>query len=215
MKNVEIISFDLDGTLVNYDFVNSIWFDGIPSLYSKKYNLSFKDAYEYVRNEYDKIGMERIEWYNLQYWLNLFNLEQDALLLLSSFKSRIKCYPDSLRTLKRLEPNYKLAIITNSPQEFLDFEVRKTGIAGYIDNIFSAISDFGEVKKNMQIYSKIIQILNISPKRIIHIGDNWKFDYLVPRELGIESFYLDREKEKTGKFIVHDLDEFSDKIYEK
>ena len=140
--NLKVISFDLDGTLVNYDFVDFIWFESIPSLYAKKQNITFEDAQEYVRREYDKVGIERLEWYNVQYWLDLFNLDEDAHSLLNMFKSRVKCYHDSLRVLKKLKKDFKLVIITNSPRAFLTLEIGETGIGKYIDRFFSSTSDF-------------------------------------------------------------------------
>ena len=43
---------------------------------------------------------------------------------------------------------------------------------------------------------------------MIHVGDHFEFDYLVPQQLGINSFYLDREGERKGPSIVNNLKEF-------
>lgn len=47
---------------------------------------------------------------------------------------------------------------------------------------------------------------------MVHIGDHYKFDYLVPRKIGVKAYYLDRKKEKKGEYIVHNLKEFKEKI---
>jgi hypothetical protein len=44
IHRIKAISFDLDGILVDYRFVESVWFEGIPRLYSAKKRVSFDDA---------------------------------------------------------------------------------------------------------------------------------------------------------------------------
>ncbi|MEM1547102.1 MAG: HAD family hydrolase, partial [Candidatus Methanomethylicia archaeon] len=94
LKNIKIISFDLDGTLVKKDFVDYFWLELIPELYSIKNGIELKKAKEYVFNEYDKIGKEDIRWYLPNYWLNYFNLEVDSRRLLRKISNRIEYYQD-------------------------------------------------------------------------------------------------------------------------
>jgi hypothetical protein len=39
MKGIKIISFDLEGTLTTPDLSQAVWYEGIPSLYSKRNQL--------------------------------------------------------------------------------------------------------------------------------------------------------------------------------
>ena len=48
---------------------------------------------------------------------------------------------------------------------------------------------------------------------MVHVGDNWNFDYVIPKKVGIVTFYLDRGKQRKGKWIVHDLKEFETKVH--
>ena len=73
------------------------------------------------------------------------------------------------------------------------------------ERIFSATSDFREVKKTKGFYQRICQILGTRPQEIVHVGDHYEFDYVVPRSLGIHAFYLDRSGERKGEFIIPDL----------
>ena len=41
-------------------------------------------------------------------------------------------------------------------------------------------------------YNQICQTMDVEPDRIVHVGDNWNTDFLNPREVGINAFYLDR-----------------------
>jgi putative hydrolase of the HAD superfamily len=47
---------------------------------------------------------------------------------------------------------------------------------------------------------------------MIHIGDHFEFDYLIPQQLGIRSFYLDRKEERKGSNVVNDLKVFMKKL---
>jgi len=41
----------------------------------------------------------------------------------------------------------------------------------------------------------------------LHIGDNWKFDYLAARKAGLNALYLDRNNIKKEKHIINNLGE--------
>ena len=61
------------------------------------------------------------------------------------------------------------------------------------------------MKKTADFYQRICQILGTRPQEIVHVGDHYEFDYLVPRSLGIHAFYLDRSGEQRGDSIISDL----------
>jgi len=44
------------------------------------------------------------------------------------------------------------------------------------------------------------------------VGNDYEEDYENPSAVGIHAFFLDREKKETGEYVVHDLNEFVEKI---
>ena len=127
MVNKKVVSFDLDGTLTDPSFVDSVWLEGIPQLYSIKKKVSFEEAKIAVKKEYDEVGNEALEWYNLQYWIKKFDLNVSWEHLLSRFEDRIKIYPDALKTIKELsQKGTRSIIITNANTEFLEFQLAST-----------------------------------------------------------------------------------------
>jgi FMN phosphatase YigB (HAD superfamily) len=44
MVRIEVVSFDLDGTLLDTGFVDSVWLEEIPRLYSVEKRVSVDDA---------------------------------------------------------------------------------------------------------------------------------------------------------------------------
>ena len=139
MAKATVISFDLDGTLVDYGFVNSVWFEGIPRLYSLEKKVSFGDALSTVKKEYDKVGKERPEWYDLHYWIRKFNLDVAPRELLRSFQDRIEIYPEVPLVLDELnQRGFRLAIVTNARTEFAELELRKSKMKKYFERVFSS-----------------------------------------------------------------------------
>jgi len=208
MARIKVISFDLDGTLIDYSFVDSVWLEGIPRLYSVKKRVSFDHAKKAVKREYDKIGKERLEWYDLQYWTRKFDLNVAWQELLRRFEPRIKTYPEVLKVLEELKQRgFRLIIVTNARREFAELELRKTKIENYFGRVFSSTSDFALVKKTVSLYERVCNILEISPQEMIHIGDDRNFDFHVPRRLGILAFHLDRTGKHKGDFVICSLEE--------
>lgn len=206
LKNVKIISFDLDGTLVKKDFVDYFWLELIPKLYSNKNKIELEKAKEYVFNEYEKIGKEDIRWYLPNYWLNYFNLEADSRELLKKINNRIECYSDALDFLKNVSKKYTLIISSNAAREFIEVELKVLG-EEYFKHIFSCVSDFNIPRKNIEFYKLIYKKLKIKPFEMIHIGDDYEVDYQIPTRIGINAFYLDRKYEKSGEHIIHSLND--------
>ncbi|MBS7657887.1 MAG: HAD family hydrolase [Candidatus Bathyarchaeia archaeon] len=205
-RKITVVSFDVDGTLINYDFVNSVWFEEIPKLVAEKEGISFNEALKKVKAMYNEVTEEKIEWYDIKYWISKFELKTDWKEILEKVKWKIKVYPDVIPTLEKLSKKYTLIINSNSPREFLDLELKETGLTRFFFKIFSSTSDFNQVRKSEDYYKKICFILNVKPENMLHIGDNWKFDFEIPSKIGINALFLDRGKKfKNEKFIIHEL----------
>jgi len=125
---------------------------------------------------------------------------------------KINIYPDVNDILDGLKGRFPIILTSNAGREFIDVEMEATGLGRYFDRIFSATSDFGEVKKTTGFYQRICQILGTRPQEMVHVGDHYEFDYLVPRSLGIHAFYLDRSGEKNGDFVLRDLRELEERL---
>lgn len=206
------ISFDMDGTLIDPTYTDYVWGQGIPTLYAEKVGLPFEAAKAFVVKEYQKVGEGAVAWYDIKYWFRFFQLEQSWKDLMRQFVDKIKVYPDVNHILDRLKERFPLILTSNAGREFIDIELEATGLCKYFDQIFSATSDFGEVKKTIEFYQQVCQILGVNPQEIVHIGDHYEFDFLVPRRLGIRAFYLDRSGERVGEFILRSLGELDERL---
>jgi HAD superfamily hydrolase (TIGR01549 family) len=208
----KIISFDMDGTLVDAEFTDWVWGHGIPTLYAGKAGLSLEEAKAFVTQEYLKVGEGAIEWYDIKYWFRFFQLEESWRGVMERYKDKIKVYPDVNHILERLGRNFPLVLTSNAGREFIDIEMEATGLGRYFYRIFSATTDFGVVKKSADFYQQICEVLETRPQEIVHVGDHYEFDYLVPRSLGIHAFYLDRLGEQRGASIISDLRDLEERL---
>lgn len=205
LKNtLKIISFDVDGTLVDLEYNDLVWFKEIPELVAKKKKINFEESLKLVKEEYSRLGEHNLNWYDIKYWISYFDLEVSYKKILEKYESQIKIFPDVIPTLEELKKDFTLIVTTAMPREFLIPKMKK--LEQYFKNSFSALSDFKELK-NSEIYFKICKILNVYPEQIMHIGDHWEFDYLAARKAGLNALYLDRGNAKGGKFIIHNLGE--------
>jgi len=202
---IRVISLDMDGTLVNTRFVDKVWMEGMPMLYAEKTGLDFPSAKEYVVGEYMKIGSDHLEWYDLLYWIDRFGLKVGKEELLQMYEDEIETYPEVQEVLDQLSESYDLVVTSNAAREFIDFELE--GLSDYFKEIFSATSDFREVKKSPLIYGTVCAHMGVKPFEVLHIGDHYNYDYESPLEAGLDALFLDRKGERSGREVVGDLRE--------
>jgi len=210
MKKKKLISFDLDNTLIDPTYTTFVWEIGIPQLYAKKYNISISKATRIVIGEYKRIGDLSLEWYDITYWFKYFELSGRWENLLEEHRDKIRPFPEVKDVIEDLAQYYNLIVISNAAREFVEVEIKDVGIENSFTRIFSATSDFQQVKKTPQFYKQICEIMKTEPSDTIHTGDHYEFDYLVPKSVGIKAYYLDRDGTKPkDSFTVKNLKEFA------
>jgi len=205
LNDVKIISFDLDGTLFKKTYADSVWLEGVPKLYAKEKKLPLEQAKEYIYQEYFKIGENKKEWYDIDWWFKHLKLNSSWRELLDKYRFAVEIYPDTLATIKKLSKKFDLIIISNAKKEFIEIQLDEIKIKNYFSHIFSSLSDFGIVKKMPKVYKEICDKLKIKTCEIIHVGDSKEFDFESPKKIGIKSYYIDRGKTEKGENIIHSL----------
>jgi putative hydrolase of the HAD superfamily len=201
---IKIVSFDVEGTLVTTDFSAAIWFEGIPGDYASRYGISFKEAEKIVFNEYEKIGDQKMEWYDINYWMRKFNLGRSDKFL-AGYRDRIHLYPEVRDVLESLGRKYTLVVASGTPREFLEHLLKD--INHHFNMIFSSTSDFRSTK-NKEFYRVICRQMGSAASSIVHVGDNLQFDFHSASEAGLHAYYLDRKnEEKIAEYSMQNLSE--------
>ena len=204
MDEIKVISFDAEGTLVTTDFSYAIWFEAIPERYAERNGVDFELARKAVEEEYRKVGDQRLEWYDIRYWFDKLDLGTPDEVMERS-KSRVCYYPEVEEVLAALSGRYKLVVASGSTQDFLRHLLRD--IEPYFARVFSSLTDYKQLKTS-EFYLKMCQTLGVRPSQVVHIGDNWQFDFVAPSEVGIKSFYLDRKRQTNNQDSVASLLQF-------
>lgn len=211
IKNVDIVSFDLYDTLIYRLVQNHNIFDIVQSKYnqeSKDMIKDFKDirinseksARKQTKNEikFDDIYNNIKDCYKGKYDLEL--LKKLELEIEENFVTINKKMYDIYKMCKS---DGKKIIITSDmylDKCFIERILNKMRIE--YDDLFVS-SDLGFKKSNFKMYKHIIKKYNIKPSKIIHIGDNKKSDFLIPKILGIKSILV---KNKTLKRLDYKKD---------
>ena len=198
-----MVSFDVEGTLVTTDFSSAIWFELIPGRYSRRHGLNFEEAMVKVRQAYDSIGDQRLEWYDVQYWFTRFDLG-DADIAMEELQPRVQYYPDTKDVLKQLKKKYVLSVASGSPRPFLKHLLRD--IEHNFSSIYSSTSDYQKVK-TADFWTTMCRDLNVNPGQVIHVGDHKQFDFIEPASIGIKAFHLDRNRESGMAASLQSLNE--------
>ena len=210
MVNIEVVSFDLEGTLVDLSLSNLVWETDIPRLFAENHELSYEEARTRIIEEYQQVGDDQPEWYDVDYWFRRLDLSGDWRELLQLRRNSRYVYPEVQGVLDRLCGRYSLIISSNTIREFL--EVQLSELENYFEHVFSAPSDFGTVKKSKEFYGRVCQIMDVEPRVVVHVGDSLRFDYEEAKKRGIHAFHLDRNRKSEGKHVVHDLIEFEERL---
>jgi FMN phosphatase YigB (HAD superfamily) len=188
MKQIELISFDAEGTVVTPDFSQAIWHEAIPALYAQKQGLDFAQAKRQIAEEYERIGDQRLEWYDIEYWFSYLGLGSSEPVIQSCL-DKIAYYPEVTEVLSSLASEYKLIVASGTPLELLYLLLRE--VKPYFVRIFSSVSHYRQLK-SPDFYLSICEEMDVEPSQVTHVGDNWQFDFLNARQAGVNALYLDR-----------------------
>ena len=209
MSKIKVVSFDADGTLVTPDFSQAVWYEGVPSLYARKNGISFQEAKAFIEREYQVVGAQRIEWYDIRYWLKRFGLDGSHGQILEDYRHRVSCYPEVAQALSSLGKDYTLIVVSCSTREFLPYLL--DGIEGYFTKVFSSVSDYAQIKTS-DFYLEVCREMGISPEEMAHVGDLWEQDFLAPKGAGVEAFHLDRRGERKDGSSLRSLADLETRI---
>jgi len=167
--HIKNVFLDLDGTLLDLFFDNYFWHQFLPREYSKKFNISYREAYKQLQIKYKKkIGT--IDWYCVDYWSKELGL--DIASLKNGQKHRITVFPFVRKFLSRLrKKNYKIFLITNAHPDVIRIKLKKTWLEHEFDHIISSHS-FGAPKETSVFWKKLSEQITYDPDETLFIDDS-------------------------------------------
>jgi putative hydrolase of the HAD superfamily len=201
----EIISLDLAGTLIDFRYFDYVWNEAIPQLYAHQKEWAVQQAKQWVLQEYAKIGTHDLRWYLPEYWFDRFQLQEDPLQIFRKHIDKVHVYPDVSPVLHQLSQQYPLIISSGVPRNIQTIILDR--LPPLFTNRFSSTSDLHEPKKSARFYQNICAKMAVTPANMVHCGDDWHTDVVVPQTVGIACYLLDRTGQKQGSQAITSLHE--------
>ena len=206
LKKYKYVSFDIFDTLV---FRNVSKPTDIFNIIEIEYNKTHKEKISNLKNV--RINSELItrknsvneeitldEIYNN---LEINDKEEIKKLEIQIEKALIIRNQEMFETYEKCLENGIKIIITSDmylPFNIIEEILKLNGIDKYEKLYLS--SEVKLTKSKGTIFEFILKDLNISKDEIIHIGDNKKSDYLIPKSLGISAILYNRKMYKTHRY---------------
>ena len=202
---VDVVSFDLFGTLVDKRPVDYFWLELIPRLYAEERGLELEEARREVFSKYEDVGESDLRWYLPSFWIKELGLKASLGELLAEIEPMMEVSEEVLRVLSRLSTRYRLIVSTNSSMEFAELALKILDPEGEVfEKVYSCVSHLGIPKKTREFYEYVCADLGVDPRKVAHVGDDPVYDCAVPSSIGIRAYCLG-----SGERAVKNLEEFA------
>jgi putative hydrolase of the HAD superfamily len=100
-------------------------------------------------------------------------------------------YSDTIQTLKRLKPNYRLFLLSNIATPYKQCFYNE-GLDEYFEKVFFSC-DIGFRKPETGAYQNILDYSGLKPKQLLMIGDSKVSDYEGAMNAGIPAILKDKD----------------------
>jgi putative hydrolase of the HAD superfamily len=200
LKPPSIISFDIDGTLVDFLSMLHAALDVVgQSLASLGGTALSSIQLQALRNEtasdprFTGANLENLRRESFRRAALIVGLDPDAhvddlwQLFLDSREPHRHLYADVAPTLQMLkEQSIRVVAASNG-----NTPLRETPLAEYFEAWFYA-GEMGVAKPSEEFYQETVRRLSSNPKDILHVGDSWSEDYLPALSCGMGALLLHR-----------------------
>lgn len=153
-NKIDTVLLDMDGTLLDLNFDNHFWQEFVPLKFSEKEGVSLTDAKLRLAPEFKKMEGQ-LEWYCLDYWSRILELDITGLKL--EISGLIAVLPHVIEFLETVrESKRRLLLVTNAHRGSLGLKMEKTCLQPFFDDIISS-HDFGVPKEQDGFWPRLQQ----------------------------------------------------------
>ena len=201
-NKINTVLLDMDGTLLDLNFDNHFWLEFIPERYARQNQLSIAAATAILLPLFK--SMEgKLEWYCLDYWSDVLNL--DIAGLKSEISGLISVLPHVTEFLSALQLSDKqVLLVTNAHRDSLALKMEKTCLQPFFDEIICS-HDFGFAKEHQQFWQAFQNQQQWDTRSTLMVDDSLAV-LRSAETFGIE--YLLSIKQPDSKQEPRDINEF-------
>jgi putative hydrolase of the HAD superfamily len=197
------ILLDIDDTLYNYDITHKIALDEVFLFCKNKFGIEkseFFQAYNKARKTTHINLKESASSHNrLLYFQNMLEILK-LNPLMDAFEIYNIYWDTFLRNMKVYDGVYeflelckdKICLVTDLTAHIQYRKVEKLKLEKYCKNIVTS-EEAGKEKPHPYIFMLALQKLNLQANEVCMIGDSFKKDIFGASNLGIQSFWLNKE----------------------
>ena len=207
------IFFDLDHTLWDFEKNSELTFEKIFMLLKIKISLSdFLRIYSPINHKFwklyreNKISRNQLRFDRLKLTFVELNIKIDDDMIIEISEMYLKYLSDftllhkgAFDLLDFLKKKYNLHIISNGFEDVQKRKIKNSGLYKYFDNIYTS-ELVGYKKPNPNIFSIVLNNLNIKPYSGLMIGDCKEADIIGALNFGLNAIHFNSNNENT-----HDL----------
>lgn len=180
-NEIDTVLLDMDGTLLDLHFDNQFWLHRVPEALARQQNITFDEAQQAFFKQCDLVK-GTLNWYCSDYWSKQTNINIQQLNIDNA--DSIKMRNDAPLFLQALQKhNIQRVLLTNAHPDGLTIKLAKTGLAAFLDHIYST-HELGYCKESLALWHTLIKRHAFDPKRTLFIDDNEEL-LLVAKEFGI------------------------------
>jgi len=159
----------MDGVVLDNTYDNNFWQNQIPSVLSKKKNISFDDAKRLAIQIFN-FKKNTKDWYDLDYWSNMLGIDIEAEKRSDESLSRIRLYDNVVDTLSELKKHTRLILITNAHRKTLNIKLEKFNIEPYFHEMICA-HELYYVKEDLQLWYMLRSKYKLNFDRTVLVED--------------------------------------------
>jgi putative hydrolase of the HAD superfamily len=197
MKNVKVVAFDMDNTLIDRQgaFVRYVR-DMIEEDTNKRIDdISFSRFMErFLVLDNNGMGNKEILF---NYYIEYFHLNLTWDIIMNRWVDRLAGYmrlmEDTIEVLDELSKKYRLAILTNGDSISQRGKLNTFPHLNWFEIVMVA-GDYPWAKPDVRLFELLCEKLNVIPSEVVFVGDTIASDIIGAKNAGMKTIWIQGDK---------------------